>query len=107
MFHSLPLPATCAFLNSSDLDVWKLDLFMVLVKWHKQHKNTISSDDVKSLFQQIRYPLIKKNDLIEKVHPTNMADPDLYKAALEYHEIDKFDGPKGQLQLRNIYFQMK
>ena len=43
----------------------------------------------------------------EKVHPTNMADPDLYKAALEYHEIDKFDGPKGQLQLRNIYFQMK
>ena len=107
VFHSLPLPAIFPLLNSSDLDVRELDLFMVLVEWYKQHKDTISDDDVKSLFQQIRYPLIQKNDLIGKVHPTSMADPDLYKAALEYHETDKFDGPEDQLKLRQFYFPFK
>jgi len=41
--------------------------------------------------------------LIEKVHPTNMADPDLYRAALKYYETDKFDGPEEQLKLRKFY----
>ena len=36
-----------------------------------------------------------------------MADPDLYKAALEYHETEKFDGPEEQLKLRRFYFEFE
>jgi len=43
--------------------------------------------------------------LVEKVQPTNIADPDLYKAALDYHETDKFDGPKEQIMVRAFYFE--
>jgi len=77
---------------------------LAVVEWCKQQKDTITDGDVKSLFQQIRYPLIQEDDLIEKVHPTNMADPDLYKAALKYHDTDNFDGPEDQLTLRKFYF---
>jgi len=84
-FGLLPFCVLTTLLKSSNLEVRELDLFLAVVEWCKQQKDTITDDDVKSLFQQIRYPLIQKDDLIEKVHPTNMADPDLYKAALEYH----------------------
>jgi len=47
---------------------------------------------------------MERSSGIEKVHPTNMADPNLYNAALEYHDTDKFDGPVEQLKLRKIYF---
>ena len=103
-FCYLPFPIPTIFVKSSDLEVRELDLFLVVVDWCKQQKDTISDDDVKSLFRQIRYPLIQKNDLVEKVHPTSMADPDLYKAAIEYHDSDKFDGPEDQLKLRKFYF---
>ena len=33
-----------------------------------------------------------------------MADPDLYKAAVEYHNTGRFDGPKEQMELRKYYF---
>ena len=36
-----------------------------------------------------------------------MADPDLYKAALEYHNTDKFDGPENQLTPRRFYFNFE
>ena len=106
-FTSLPLSVLTMFVKSPNLEVRKLNLFLAIDEWYKQQKDTVSSDEIKSLFQQIRYPLIQKNDLIKKVHPTNMADPDLYKAALEYHETDKFDGPEEQLKLRKFYFDFK
>jgi len=103
-FSSLPFSVVTAFVKSPYLEVKELELFLAVVEWHKLQKITISNDDIKLLFQQIRYPLIQKNDLVEKVHPTNMADPDLYKAALEYHDTEKFDGPEYQLKLRRFYF---
>ena len=106
-FGSLPFSVLTMLVKSSNLEVKELDLFQAVVEWCKQQKETVSDDDVNSLFQQIRYPLMRKEDLIEKVHPTNMADPDLYKAALEYHDTDKFDGPEDQLKLRNYYFDFK
>ena len=99
-----PLPAIVAFLKSSNLEVFELDLFLGIVEWYELQKDMLNSDDIKSLFKLIRYPLIQKKDLVEKVHPTNMADPVLYKAALEYHETNKFDGPEEQITVRTFYF---
>ena len=99
-----PLPAVILFLKSSNLKVCELDLFLAVVQWCVHQKDKLDSDDIKSIFKLIRYPLISKNDLIEKVHPTNMADPDLYKAALEYHDTDNFDGPQEQITVRKFYF---
>jgi len=79
-------------------------LFEAVVQWCKEQKDELSSSDIKSVFAQIRYPLKTKDDLIEKVHPTNMADPDPYKAALEYRDTDKFDGSQEQITLRQFYF---
>jgi len=106
-FGCLPFSVLTMFVKSSNLEVRELDLFLAIVEWCKQHNDAISDDDVKSLFQHIRYPLMQKNDLIEKVRPTYMADPDLYKAALEYHDTDKFDGPEDQLKPRMFYFDFE
>jgi len=35
--------------------------------------------------REICYPLISNIDLASKVGPTDMADPTIYTAALEYH----------------------
>jgi len=99
-----PLPAIVAFLKSSDLDVCELDLFLSIVLWCENQKDLLNPDDIKSVFELIRYPLIQKDHLIEKVHPTNMADPDLYKAALEYHDTLQYDGPEIQITMRKFYF---
>ena len=99
-----PLPVLIAFLKSSNLAVCELDLFLAIIQWCDLQKDKLNSDDIKSIFELIRYPLIQKNDLIEKVHPTNMADPDLYKAALEYHSTNTFDGPEEQITMRKFYF---
>ena len=100
----IPLPLLVAFLTSSDIEASELFLFLTVVDLCEMQKDVLSADDIKQIFQHIRYPLIQKNDLIEKVHPTNMADPDLYKAALEYHDTDKFDGPQEQIEVRKFYF---
>ena len=100
----IPLPVLIMFLKSDELDVLELKLFLGVARWCEQQKSTLSSNDIKSLFELIRYPLIRKVDLIEKVHPTNMADPDLYKVALEYHDTGKYDGPQEQIKVRKFYF---
>ena len=64
----------------------------------------MSPSDIKSLFELIRYPLIRTIDLIEGVHPTNMTDPDLYKATLEYHDTGRYDGPQEQIKMRKFNF---
>jgi len=106
-FNSLPLDVLGTFVKSSHLEIREVELFMAVVEWCKQQNDTKADNDVKSLFQQIRYPLIQKNDLIEKVHPTNMADLDLYKAALQYYNTDKYDGPEEQLKVRRYYFEFQ
>ena len=105
-FGSLPLSVLTVLVKSSNLEVRELDLFLAVAEWCKQQHNG-NDDDIKPLFKQIRYPLIPRSHLIEKVLPTNMADPDLYKAALEYHDTDKFDGSEDQLKLRRYYFDFE
>jgi len=105
-FLSLPLPVMTTFMESSNLEVKEIDLFLALVKWHSHQGDDLPKDDVETIFQKIRYPLISVIDLLDKVRPTNLADPDHYKAALEYHHIpEKFIGPEKQLELRNFYFK--
>ena len=67
-------------------------------------KDPLSAEDKKLAFQRIRYPLIHKADLVNKVLPTQLADPDLYKAALEYHDTNKYNGPADQTSIREYYF---
>ena len=75
-----PLPAVIEFLNSPDLEVSEFDLFNEIEQWYNKQKHVLSADNIKSVFSLIRYPLIAKECLIDTVHPTNLADPDLYKA---------------------------
>ena len=103
-FSSLPLQAVVALTECSHLEVKELDLFLAVVQWSKQRKGSFSAEDMRSAFRHIRYPLIRKADLVDKVFPTQLADPDLYKAALEYHNTNKFDGPQDQIRLREHYF---
>jgi len=70
-------------------------LFFELIEWSKQQVN---EEMIKSVFQEIRYPLISPYDLINKVHPTRMADQTLYTAALEYHHFsDLYDSPERKI----------
>ncbi|XP_065887347.1 BTB/POZ domain-containing protein 9-like [Dysidea avara] len=104
-FLSLPLPLIAMFMELSNLEVKEIDLFLAAVKWHSHQDDALPEDEVKNIFQKIRYPLISVVDLLDKVRPTNLADPDLYKAALEYHHIpEKFNGPEKQIEQRNFYF---
>jgi len=82
----------------------QLDLFFAVVRWSKYRKDPLSVEDKKLAFQHIRYPLIRKADLVNKVLPTQLADPDLYKAALEYHDTNKYNGPADQTSMREYYF---
>ena len=99
-FVSLPLTIIQSVTKSSKLELGELDLFLAVVKWSKYQQDKLSEDDIKSVFKQIRYPLIRKSDLLNSVFPTGIADPDLYKAAVKYLDGDVYDGPQEQLELR-------
>ena len=79
-------------------------MFLAVAKWSKHQQDKLSEDDIKSVFKQIRYPLIWKSDLLNNVFPTGMADPDLYKAALKYRDSGQYEGPREQLHLRDYFF---
>ena len=97
-FKSLPSEIMIKFCQSSDLCVRELQLFLSLVEWYQHQKKELTDDAVKSVFQQIRYPLISVSDLLEKVRPTKCADLTLCTSALEfYHMPSTYDGPKIQL----------
>jgi len=106
-FTSLPLQAVTMFFSSSNLEVRELDLFVAVLKWSKdqlQSKN-VTQEDIQKVLNLIRYPLMQPSDLLEKVRPSNLADPDLYKAAIEYHLMPKnFIGQHEQIKLRDFYF---
>ena len=100
-FSSLPAEVVLKVCQSSDLDIKEVDLFLALVEWYNHKKSEASEDAVRYIFQEVRYPLISKDDLYDKVRPTKMADSELYTAALEYHLFPKkYDGPSIQISSR-------
>ena len=103
-FNSEPLPLIVAFLKSSNLEVREVDLFLAAVEWCKRQKQKPTINETESIFKNIRYPLISKTDLLERVKTTNMANNNLCEAALDYHTTGTYDGPKEQLVLRQYVF---
>jgi len=103
-FSLLPLQAVVKLTKCFDLEIKELDLFIAIVQWSKSRKEALSAEDKKLAFKHIRYPLIRKVDLANKVLPTQLADPDLYKAALDYHDTDKNNGPANKIRIREYYF---
>jgi len=68
-----------------------------------EHQEHLSETVVKSIFKEIRYPLISEVDLFSKVRPTKLADSYLYSAALEYHIFpDQYEGPSIQITNRKL-----
>jgi len=105
-FLNLPLSIMAAFIESSNLEVKEVELFLMLVKWCYHQGDSLAITKIKYIFEKIRYPLISVVDLLDKIRPTNMADPDLYKAALEYHHMpEKFVGPEKQIELRKFHLK--
>ena len=105
-FNILPLRMLLAFVKSSNLEISEIDLFLAVAKWLEHQENEISADDMKQVFQSIRYPLISLSDLIEKVRPSKLADQALYTAALEYHcmsEVRESEFSQDQLTVRKYY----
>ncbi|XP_065887888.1 kelch-like protein 17 isoform X2 [Dysidea avara] len=96
-FIKLPHEVVLAFCKSSDLNVSEIDLFLAVNEW-QQHNQKVTKAIIKNIFREIRYPLISSTDLVRKVAPTDMADPSLYIAALEYHVYTNiYQGPINQL----------
>jgi len=106
-FTSLPFEAMTMFVSSSNLEVRELDLFIAVLQWScaKHQKGNLTEEEFQKLLKLIRYPLMQVSDLLEKVRPTNMADADLYRAALEYHLMpESYTGPAEQIKIREFYF---
>jgi len=97
-FRTLSSDIIISFCKSSDLKIREIDLFLAVVDWYRYHQDQIPDTVVKNIFQEIRYPLIHRSDLVNTVRPTKMADPSLYTAALEYHLFpDIYKGPESQI----------
>ena len=104
-FKSLPVEIVTEICSNSDLNIKELDLFFAINEWSDYHTGTLSEDTIKNVLQLIRYPLIYPSDLVEKVGPSNHADPYLYRTALEYHVCpSNFCGPEDQIKIRKYYF---
>ena len=102
-FKALPSELMLKFCQSSDLCIKEISLFVAVVEWFQHQKANISDDTIKSVLQQIRYPLISVSDLLEKVRPSKLADSILYTSALEFHLMpSKYAGPKIQLVRRKL-----
>ena len=109
-FNTLPLHIILAFVKSSNLEVKEVDLFLAVARWYKHQEDVLCADDKKQVFQLIRYPLMSLSDLLEIVRPTQLADQNLYTAALEYNcmdmseKISKSEFSQDQLTVRRYYF---
>ena len=97
-FKSVSSEIILLLCKSSEFRIKELNLFLAVVEWYKHNQDQVPETVVKSIFQEIRYPLIPKSDLVNTVRPTKMADPSLYTAALEYYLFpDKYEGPQSQI----------
>jgi len=104
-FNTLSHEVIFEFCKSSELSIKEIDLFLAVNQWYQSNKAELPEAIVESIFQQIRYPLISKADLYDKVRPTKMADSSLYIAALEYHLFPgKFDGLSSQVAKRETSY---
>ena len=106
-FTTLPFEAMTMFVSSSNLEIREVDLFFAVLEWscEKHKKGHLTEEEFQKLLKLIRYPLMQVSDLLERVRPTNMADSDLYRAALEYHLMpENFIGPPEQIEIREFYF---
>jgi len=104
-FENLPSEILLTFCKSSDLEIREVDLFVAVVQWYK-HQEKLPETVCKQIFQEIRYPLMSEEELIDKVRPTKMADSSLYTAALEYQFFpDKYKGPLTQITHRKLISQ--
>ena len=100
-FKALPSELMLKFCQSPDLRIKEVDLFLATVEWCQYQKSNVPDDTIKSILQQIRYPLISVTDLLEKVRPSKYANVVLYTLALEFHHMpSKYDGPQIQLARR-------
>ena len=108
-FKELPTDVLSTFLQSSDVHASEIDLFLATVGWYKNQveKSSDTADADKSIFQLIRYPLISKYDLIDKVRPIKETDSTLYTTALEYHLVpEKYSGSAEQVKQRKPCFEI-
>ena len=108
-FNTLPLHMILAFMKSSNLEVREVDLFLAVARWYRHQENALSADDKKEVFQLIRYPLMSITDLLGKVRQSQLADQNLYTAALEHSymhmcDINKSEFSQDQLSVRKYYF---
>ena len=103
-FNSLPLAVMLEFTKSNKLKISEINMFLAVVEWSKHQEIKLSKSDIKSVFKQIRYPLICKSELQSKVLPTKLADPVLYKAALKHRNGGKYTGRQEQIRLRDYRF---
>ena len=107
-FKCLPAESITEICNNSELCIKELDLFFAVREWSEYQKASLPEQTIKSIFRLIRYPLIHIANLIELVGPSNLADPYLYKTALEYHILpNNFSGPQDQIKLRKYYFDFQ
>ena len=104
-FDTLSHEVVLEFCKSSELNIKEIKLFLAVNQWYQSNKAELSEAIVESIFQQIRYPLISKTDLYDKVRQTKMANSSLYTAALEYHLFPgKFDGLSSQVAKRETSY---
>jgi len=107
-FKDLPIEIVLAFFDSSEVRAKEIELFTAAVEWYQhQHLDEDNTDACNSLFHLIRYPLISKDDLLDKVRPIQEKDLALYTAALEYHIDDqRYAGPPQQTTQRKPWFEI-
>ncbi|XP_065887530.1 BTB/POZ domain-containing protein 9-like isoform X3 [Dysidea avara] len=107
-FNTLPADYMLQVCNSSELYIKELDLFLGITKWYNHQQYDLPQNIARDIFKVIRYPLIFASDLLEKVGPMNMADADLYRAALAYRlNLDGYNGPPIQLQPRKYFITFR
>jgi len=104
-FKYLPLSVMTSLLQSDELQVKEIQLFLAVVGWlNQQLRNGVADHQIMSL---IRYPLMELKDLEDVVRPTNIYDVELFKAAVSYRESDVYNGPPTQLRVRGHYFHFE
>ena len=104
-FKHLPLQSIIEICNSSDIYIKEIDLFLAIKEW-VSNQSLLPKDAKEKIFKLIRYPLISSTDLIEKVGPTELVDPSIFKVALQYRlsSRKRFKGLQDQIKLRQYFF---
>jgi len=104
-FKELPTEVLFAFFESSEVHAKEIELFTAAIEWYQHQEDITGACD--GLLGLIRYPLISKDDLLDKVRPVQEKDMALYTAALEYHlDAQRYCGPPQQTTLRKPWLEI-